>query len=385
MKIQNSSVTMASERSYRQGSEIRTGSATGLNARLSGMDKNTIHDWREALSLSKGGDEYLGSSNYGKDGMIIDDTGVFPTPEEMYNMRYNMVASILERVRSTMSNAGLTSSTYYEEETTSFSALGQVSTEDGRTIDFNIELTMSRSFMQTTRTSLPSLMGAFLDPLMINTGASISRMSDQKFLFDLDCDGTEEWISLPGKGSGFLSLDQNGDGIINDGSELFGTKSGNGFTDLMEYDSDGNGWIDENDEIFSKLRVWYKDENGKDVLMDLKEADIGAIYLGAQDTDFSLMGSDFSKDALIRATGFFLRESGGTGTIQDVDLKAESQEEHMMKIIQSALDLSIGQSIEISAKETINLSGITKFPGTGSQALSTSYSETKEQKNNKGI
>ncbi len=39
---------------------------------------------------------------------------------------------------------------------------------------------------------------------------------------------------------------------INDGSELFGTSSGDGFKDLATYDEDENGWIDENDSIFSK-------------------------------------------------------------------------------------------------------------------------------------
>ena len=79
---------------------------------------------------------------------------------------------------------------------------------------------------------------------------------------------------------------------------------------IRQYDEDGNGWIDENDPIFQKLKVWYKDEEGQDVLMDLKEADIGAIFLGEQATEFSLIGSSFGADAVIRSTGFFLKESG---------------------------------------------------------------------------
>ena len=75
----------------------------------------------------------------------------------------------------------------------------------------------------------------------------------------------------------FLALDKNGDGRMNDGSELFGTASGDGFKDLAAYDEDGNGWIDENDSIYSQLKIWTKDENGKDHLIDLKDADVGAI------------------------------------------------------------------------------------------------------------
>lgn len=89
-------------------------------------------------------------------------------------------------------------------------------------------------------------------------------------MFDLDCDGKEEEISSLGKGSGFLALDKNGDGIINDGTELFGTKSGDGFADLAEYDEDGNGWIDEDDGIFSQLRIWTKNEKERMSLFPLR-------------------------------------------------------------------------------------------------------------------
>ena len=117
------------------------------------------------------------------------------------------------------------------------------------------------------------------------------------------------------------SADKNNDGKINDGSELFGTKSGDGFRDLRKYDSDGNGWIDENDDVFNKLKVWCKGEHGEDILMDLKEADVGAIFLGSQKTDFTLMGADGSTNGVIRSTGVFLRESTGlAGTVQHVDL-----------------------------------------------------------------
>ena len=54
--------------------------------------------------------------------------------------------------------------------------------------------------------------------------------------------------------------------------------------------------------------------------MDLKEADIGAIYLGEQQTEFSLGGEDGYRDGVIRSTGVFLRESTGAGTVQHVDM-----------------------------------------------------------------
>lgn len=74
-------------------------------------------------------------------------------------------------------------------------------------------------------------------------------------------------------------MDINGDGKINDGNELFGPKSGNGFSDLAAFDEDGNGWIDENDFVYDKLRIWTKDKYGNDSLLAIGKKGIGAIYL----------------------------------------------------------------------------------------------------------
>lgn len=207
-----------------------------------------------------------------------------------------------------------------ETESTTFASTGMVKTADGRSIDFNIEVSMSRAFMSRIDT-LEVQEYIKTDPLMINLDTNIGSVSDQKFFFDLDSDGREEEISFAGKGSGFLALDENGDGKINDGSELFGTKSGDGFRDLAAYDEDKNGWIDENDSVFSKLKVWTKDENGNDYLMDLKKADVGAIYLGNADTQFSLKDEENHLNGEIKKTGIYLREStGAVGTLNHVDL-----------------------------------------------------------------
>ena len=218
--------------------------------------------------------------------------------------------------------------TYQEFEETAFKAMGQAVTEDGRTIEFDISLYMSRSYTEYMNVSFPAVKNALFDPLVVNVGSETADIKDQTFRFDIDCDGVEDEISMFGKGTGLLALDKNDNGKIDDGSELFGPKSGDGFSELREYDSDGNGWIDENDEIFEKLRIWCKDDDGNDVLMNLKDADIGAIYLGEQQTEFTLGGADGIRDGVIRSTGFFLRENGTAGTVQHVDLakKEEGQE-----------------------------------------------------------
>ncbi len=221
---------------------------------------------------------------------------------------------------STMTRTTVTSGFFAETEHTAYEAKGVAKTADGREISFGVTVEMSRGFCQRYETLTQETL-TLCDPLVINLDSNTASVSDMKFLFDLDADGEEEEMSFAGKGSGFIALDKNGDGKINDGSELFGTKSGDGFADLAAYDEDGNGWIDEADSIYKDLRVWTKDENGNDILMDLKSADVGALYLGNASTEFSLNEMETNKtNGVIRSTGVYLKESGGVGTMQHVDL-----------------------------------------------------------------
>lgn len=243
-----------------------------------------------------------------------------------YNTGYGFsvynTSSISGSIGGTLWNQ--TTDTYFaiqESESTTFESTGCAITADGREINFDVSFTMSRSFAAEYASSeFMQYEQVLTDPLVIQLDSNPVSLSDQHFYFDLDCDGSKEEISSLGAGGAFLAYDKNNDGIINDGSELFGTKSGNGFFDLAQYDSDSNGWIDEADEIYDKLKVWYKDENGNDKLLNLKEADIGAIYLGSEKTQFSLNDKDNNVNGLMRRSGIFLRESGTSGTISQIDL-----------------------------------------------------------------
>lgn len=222
---------------------------------------------------------------------------------------------------------GVTETVYYEKETyyeeqedTTFSTKGTVCTGDGRQIDFGLHVEMSRSFSAYYKENYTQIQTRMCDPLVINLEGDVAELEDQTFYFDIDADGTEDEIAALGKGSGYLALDKNKDGVINDGSELFGAHSGNGFADLAAYDSDGNGWIDEGDEIWSKLLIWTKDESGRDKCYTLKEKGVGAICLSNTDTDFSLNSEKNIPNGRIRRTGIFLYENGLAGTVQHLDV-----------------------------------------------------------------
>ncbi|BCN93170.1 hypothetical protein THMIRHAM_09550 [Thiomicrorhabdus immobilis] len=244
-----------------------------------------------------------------------NDTSSF-SPQQAKNLQ-NPQASI-QNATPTTGQRWLWNQIFHEEEHTRFQATGHVTTEDGRAIDFNLTSSMSRQFTQ--QFSLEKQQGViFKDPLVINFNGQPATLTVDKFAFDLDADGQSENISFVNNNSGFLAFDKNQDGVINDGTELFGAMTGNGFAELSQFDEDANGWIDENDTIFSQLQVWQKTPNGLNQLSGLLELNIGAIYLQNIPTEFALNDSN-KQHGQIRSSGVFLHESGQVGTIQQIDL-----------------------------------------------------------------
>ena len=242
--------------------------------------------------------------------------------------------------------------TVSEAEYTAWSAQGRVTTKDGRTLQIDQTSLMLRTAEMVQTQSTATLE----DPLVIQYGKGSAGvgLTEEKYVFDLDADGQKDSMSFVKPGAGFLALDQNGDGKINDGSELFGAKSGDAFGDLAKFDADGNGWLDENDDVYGKLRIWAKDDQGKDQLLSLKEADVGAIYLGSVATEFSLKDSRNELQGQVRQSGLFLRDSGEVGTVQRLDLATSEIKE------QAALPASTGQDgIYTSKQSQVNYEGET--------------------------
>ena len=211
--------------------------------------------------------------------------------------------------------------THYESEKVNFAAKASVQTADGKQIDIDLELNMAREFVSEESLSIRAG-DALKDPLVINYAGNAAELTENKFSFDIDLDGQAEAISFVKYGSGFLAYDKNGNKQIDDGSELFGARTGDGFSELAEYDQDKNGWIDENDAIYGQLKVWSKLPDGTDQLIAIADHDIGAIYLGRAATEFSLNDNENQQLGQVRSTGIYLAESGGASTIQQIDLVA---------------------------------------------------------------
>jgi hypothetical protein len=208
---------------------------------------------------------------------------------------------------------------YHEEEETSFSANGTVRTEDGREISFDVQLAMKRSFDEETRVTL-RMGDEMIDPLVLNFSGRPADLLDETILFDLDSDGEMEAVHKLAPDSAYLVYDRNGDGIANNGSELFGPSTGSGFAELAQFDEDHNGFIDESDSVFDQLGLW--NQAGQGSYRTLGEAGVGAIYLANASTDMQLNNTANDRQGAIRETGIYLNEDGSVGTIQEIDLVA---------------------------------------------------------------
>lgn len=203
-------------------------------------------------------------------------------------------------------------------ESTEYLASGEINTADGRTFNLNLCMKMEQAYQKTQSASLTQTV-QFKDPLVVNFGGTAAELEETTFNFDIDADGRSECFNTLAGHSGWLALDKNQDGKINDGSELFGAISGNGFEDLSKFDEDNNGFIDESDTVYDQLLIWQQLPES-DRFSSLKDKQIGAIYLGAANTPFNLKNSQQETRGEVVSSSVYLTETGGAGTIQQVNM-----------------------------------------------------------------
>jgi hypothetical protein len=117
--------------------------------------------------------------------------------------------------------------------------------------------------------------------------------------FDVNADGVRDHVQWVRRGGdeGFLALDRSGNGIVDDGAELFGVgtplilegrSAPNGFVGLAQYDSrqlggNDDGLITDADAIWPQLRIWVDlDADGVSTLQEMRT--LGSLGITALET-----------------------------------------------------------------------------------------------------
>ena len=206
---------------------------------------------------------------------------------------------------------------YQEVEATSFRASGSVTTADGRQIDFSQALDLARAYARTETISL-RLTGT-LDPKAAasaaTAGAPAATAASPAAAPVVAAPATQQALSL---GGSLLAYDANGDGKIDPKTELLG-QSGDGFAELAKYDDHKNGFIDQGDQIFSKLALVDRTAGGL-TATTLTAKGVGAIYTGSVATPYTLTDTANQPLAQIARSGVFINENGSTGIAQQVNV-----------------------------------------------------------------
>ncbi|HRQ60834.1 MAG TPA: type I secretion C-terminal target domain-containing protein, partial [Alphaproteobacteria bacterium] len=158
-------------------------------------------------------------------------------------------------------------------------------------------------------------------------GDGVELLSNENgVLFDIDNDGTLDQVGWAGKDDGLLAIDINGDGVINNQSELFGNNAqhADGFANLAQYDDNGDGKIDALDAAFQNLLIW-QDANSDGFsqageMFSLVYLNIASISLSAQEVSQTLEGNQISH------IGSFTFNDGSTGEVVDAWFETTSPE-----------------------------------------------------------
>lgn len=151
--------------------------------------------------------------------------------------------------------------------------------------------------------------------------------------FDIAARGQKRSLEWIAPSDAILCLDINGNGLIDDGRELFGSSTqirlengdtvtaSHGFLGLAQHDVNHNGLIDAMDPVFAKLLLWQdKNHNGISESVELtrlSDTDVTALSLAYRDLP-SVLGLLPKSLSFIGQTSSYMTRSGAAFEMADV-------------------------------------------------------------------
>ncbi|MDD3598470.1 MAG: hypothetical protein PHE23_18825, partial [Sulfuricurvum sp.] len=176
---------------------------------------------------------------------------------------------------------------------------------------------------------------SFSGPIVFDlngNGITSTYSESNDVYFDYDGDGLRERTGWSERGDALLAADINNDGVINDGSELFGdytklpngSNASDGYTAMLQYDSNSDGKIDSSDERFDDLLLW-KDTNldgqsSSDELSTLSENGIASIDVSANPRNLWENGNRISYETTFTTT------NGSDGIVRDLWFQTDNSD-----------------------------------------------------------
>lgn len=161
------------------------------------------------------------------------------------------------------------------------------------------------------------------DPIVLDLDGDGIELSSfrQGAHFDIEGSGSRVNTAFVTGGDAFLAIDRNRNGIIDDGTELFGDQNGaeNGFEELRKLDTNGDGRINDLDRDFGRLLLFRDNGDGRTdpgELVGLQRAGIREISLAYRDVNEAAPGGNrLAQQAL------FIRDDGSSGLAADAVLR----------------------------------------------------------------
>jgi hypothetical protein len=162
------------------------------------------------------------------------------------------------------------------------------------------------------------------DPLVLDlAGDGIDlRGAEEGVSFDLQGTGTPVRTAFVRGDDALLYLDANGNGVADDGRELFGDQEGDahGFAELARHDADASGAIDAADPVWEALRLW-RDVNGDGRNQPQESASLPAAGIARLHLDYADRAQDDGKGNTLAQVGRFTRRNGTTSLMADALLR----------------------------------------------------------------
>jgi VCBS repeat-containing protein len=215
--------------------------------------------------------------------------------------------------------------------------------------------------------------GEYTPPIVLDfnaNGITSTSLDKSDVYFDYDSDGIKEKTAWIESADGLLSVDLNGDGIISDGSELFGeytkkldgTNAVDGYDALKQYDTNNDDILDSSDANFELLKIW-QDSNSDGITDDSELKSLGEYGI----TQITLKNDDFEQtlenDNLISMqTNYSTNDS--QGVVRDVWFQIDKNDNTGSLTSEAIYDfdeIEIDNEIFVDQTMTLSQAGISEI------------------------